>query len=46
VRRECGRRVQRQTAVVEHEFPRMLPSASLSDGAVFGPRYRVWEVAH
>jgi hypothetical protein len=50
VRRECGRRVQRRTAVVELEFPRMLPSASLSQGTVFisrvGPGYRVWEVAH
>jgi hypothetical protein len=50
VRRECGRRVQRRTVVVELEFPRMLPSASLSQGTVFVSRvqrrYRVWERAH
>jgi hypothetical protein len=50
VRRECGKRVQRRTVVVELEFPRMLPSASLSQGTVFisrvERRYRVWEVAH
>jgi hypothetical protein len=50
VRRECGQRVQRRTVVVELQFPRMLPSASLSQGTVFiarvGRRYRVWEVAH
>jgi hypothetical protein len=50
VRRECGRRVQRRTVVVDLEFPRMLPSASLSQGTVFisrlGRRYQVWEVAH
>jgi hypothetical protein len=36
--------------VVDLEFPRMLPSTSLSQGTVFisrvGRRYRVWEVAH
>jgi hypothetical protein len=50
VRRECGRRAQRRTVIVQLEFPRMLPSASLSQGTVFvsrvGQRYRVWEVAH
>jgi hypothetical protein len=50
VRRECGRRVQRRTVVGQLEFPRMLPSASLSQGTGFvarmGRRYRVWEVAH
>jgi hypothetical protein len=50
VRRECGRRIQRRTVVVDLEFPHMLPSASLSQGTVFvarvGRRYRVWEVAH
>ena len=50
VRRQCGPRVQRRTVVVILEFPRLLPSASLSQGTVFvarfGRRYRVWEVAH
>jgi hypothetical protein len=50
VQRQCGRRVQRRTVVVDLEFPRMLPSASLSQGTVFvarvGLRYRIWEVAH
>jgi hypothetical protein len=50
IRRECGRRVWRRSVVVELQFPRMLPSASLSQGTVFvalvRDRYRVWEVAH
>jgi hypothetical protein len=50
VRRQCGRRVHGRTVVVDLEFPRMLPSASLSQGTVFvariEQRYRVWEVAH
>jgi hypothetical protein len=50
VRRECGRRVQRRTVVVDLEFPRMLPSASLSQGTLFIARlrrgYQVWHVAY
>ncbi len=52
VRVECGERVFERTVVVELRFPRMLPSASLSEGVVFVSllkrphRYRVWEVAH
>jgi hypothetical protein len=50
VRRQCGQRVHGRTVVVDLEFPRMLPSASLSQGTVFvariEQRYRVWEVAH
>jgi hypothetical protein len=50
VRRQCGRRAHARTVVVDLEFPRMLPSASLSQGTVFVARieqdYRVWEVAH
>ena len=49
VRRECGEQVARRTVVVELLFPRMLPSASLSQGVVFVSRfragYRVWRVA-
>jgi hypothetical protein len=48
--RECGDRVGNRTVVVEMLFPRMLPSASLSESTVFvdreGGAYRVWEVAH
>jgi hypothetical protein len=47
---ECGAVTARRTVVVELFFPRMLPSASLSQGTVFVSRfphgYRVWEVAH
>jgi hypothetical protein len=50
VRRTCGMRTQRRSVVVELLFPRMRPSASLSQGTVFVSlirgRYRVWEVAH
>jgi hypothetical protein len=50
VRRECARRAQRRTVVVGLEFPRMLPSASLSQGTLFisrlGRGYQVWHVAH
>jgi hypothetical protein len=50
VLRQCGRRAFGRTVVVDLEFPRMLPSASLSQGTVFVARferrYRVWEVAH
>jgi hypothetical protein len=50
ISRECGRRVRRRSVVVYLLFPRMLPSASLSQGTVFvalvRDRYRVWEIAH
>jgi hypothetical protein len=50
VRGQCGAGVARRTVVVQMLFPRMLPSASLSEGVVFVARfprgYRVWEVAH
>ena len=48
--RECGARVGNRTVVVQMLFPRMLPSASLSESTVFVDResglYRVWEIAH
>jgi hypothetical protein len=48
--RKCGDRVGNRTVVVEMLFPRMLPSASLSESTVFVDResggYRVWEIAH
>ena len=47
---QCGTRVFRRTVVVDLLFPKMLPSASLSQGTVFvsrsGAGYQVWEVAH
>jgi hypothetical protein len=50
VRSQCGAAVARRTVVVQLLFPKMLPSASLSEGVVFVARfahgYRVWEVAH
>lgn len=50
VRGECGADVARRTVVVQLLFPRMRPSASLSQGVVFVARfphgYRVWQVAH
>jgi hypothetical protein len=50
VRRQCGAKAARRTVVVQLLFPRMLPSASLSQGVVFVARfprgYRIWEVAH
>lgn len=50
VRHQCGARVARRTVVVQLLFPKMLPSASLSEGVVFVARfpsgYRVWEMAH
>jgi hypothetical protein len=50
VRHQCGVEVARRTVVVQLLFPKMLPSASLSQGVVFVARfphgYRVWEVAH
>jgi hypothetical protein len=46
----CGTRVAARTVVVQMLFPRMLPSASLSQAVVFVGRfahgYRVWYVAH
>ena len=48
--RQCGRRAAERTVMVELLFPRMLPSASLSESTLFVARargaYRVWEVAH
>jgi hypothetical protein len=50
VRAQCGTRAFHRTIVVDLLFPRMLPSASLSQGTVFVSRaptgYRVWEQAH
>jgi adenylyl- and sulfurtransferase ThiI len=50
VRQQCGGRIARRTVVVDLTFPRMQPSASLSQGTVFislfPHGYRVWEVAH
>jgi len=46
----CGRKVAARTVVVQMLFPRMLPSASLSQAVVFVGRfargYRVWHIAH
>ena len=48
--RECGARVRDRTVVVQLLFPRMLPSASLSEAVVavsrFARGYRVWEILH
>jgi len=50
VRNLCGKKVAARTVVVQMLFPRMLPSASLSESVVFVGRfahgYRVWHVAH
>jgi hypothetical protein len=50
VGRQCGSRVQDRTVVVQMLFPRMLPSASLSEAVVavsrFASGYRVWEILH
>ena len=50
VRAQCGATVFRRTVVVDLFFPKMLPSASLSQGTVFVSRlatgYQVWEQAH
>lgn len=50
VQHQCGKRTQARTVVVALAFPRMRPSASLSQGTIFvsllGGRYRAWEVAH
>ena len=46
----CSDTVRRRTVVVDLLFPKMLPSASLSEGVVLVSRfpsgYRVWEVGH
>ncbi|MHB1836914.1 MAG: hypothetical protein ACYCXW_18350 [Solirubrobacteraceae bacterium] len=46
----CGKAIQARTIVVQLRFPKMQPSASLSEGVVFVSRfksgYRVWERAH
>jgi hypothetical protein len=50
VRHLCGKTVAARTVVVQMLFPRMLPSASLSQADVFAGRfgngYRVWYIAH
>jgi len=47
---ECGAKARARTVVVELRFPRMVPSASLSEGIVdvarFAWGYRVWAVVH
>jgi hypothetical protein len=46
----CSDTVRRRTVVVDLLFPKLLPSASLSEGVVlvsrFATGYRVWDVAH
>jgi len=46
----CNSRVRNRTVVVDLLFPKMLPSASLSEGVVFvslfRTGYQVWDVAH
>lgn|SRR5487761_340201 len=46
----CSSLVRNQTVVVDLLFPKMLPSASLSEGVVFvslfPTGYQVWDVAH
>jgi hypothetical protein len=50
VARQCGVRAADRTVVVQILFPRMLPSASLSEAIVavsrFAHGYRVWEILH
>ena len=50
VGRQCGASVHDRTVVVQMLFPRMLPSASLSEAVVavsrFASGYRVWEILH
>jgi hypothetical protein len=47
---DCNSQVRNRTVVVDLLFPRMLPSASLSEGVVLVSRFRagyqVWAVAH
>lgn len=46
----CSPRARNRTVVVDLLFPKMLPSASLSEGVVFvslfPAGYQVWDVAH
>jgi hypothetical protein len=46
----CGDKVRRRTIVVDLLFPKMLPSASLSEGVLLVSRfptgYRVWKIGH
>jgi hypothetical protein len=46
----CSSQVRTRTIVVDLLFPKMLPSASLSEGVVFvslfPTGYQVWDVAH
>lgn len=46
----CSARARARTVVVDLLFPKMLPSASLSEGVVFVSLFRggyqVWDVAH
>jgi hypothetical protein len=46
----CSTQVRNRTVVVDLLFPKMLPSASLSEGVVlvslFRTGYQVWQVAH
>jgi hypothetical protein len=50
VGRQCGARAAARTVVVQLRFPRMAPSASLSQGVVdvsrFAHGYRIWAVVH
>ena len=50
VGRRCGAKTRARTVVVELRFPRLAPSASLSQGVVdvsrFANGYRVWAVVH
>ncbi len=50
VAHQCGRAIQAKTVVVELQFPKELPSSSLSEAVVFVSRfnsgYQVWELAH
>ena len=47
---QCSNLVRQRTVVVDLLFPKMLPSASLSEGVVlvslFKTGYKVWEVGH
>jgi len=50
VKAQCGKLTFHRTVVVDLFFPKMLPSASLSQGTVFvslfKTGYQVWEAAH
>jgi hypothetical protein len=47
---QCSNLVRQRTVVVDLLFPKMLPSASMSEGVVlvslFKTGYQVWEVGH